>query len=38
LRLAGSSLTGSRNVIANGVATITKVAGDTWYMTGVGIG
>jgi hypothetical protein len=25
-------------LIANGVATITKVAGDTWYLTGVGLG
>jgi hypothetical protein len=38
IRLAGSSLSGSKNLIANGVATITKVATDTWYLTGVGIG
>jgi hypothetical protein len=35
--LAGGSTTGNRNLISYGVATIQKVATDTWFLVGVGL-
>lgn len=34
LRWAGTASTGNRTLAANGIATITKTATDTWYVTG----
>jgi hypothetical protein len=37
LKLANSAFTGNRSVASNGVATIIKVATDTWYVYGFGV-
>jgi hypothetical protein len=37
LRLANSATTGSRSLAANGIASCTKVASDTWYVSGMGV-
>jgi hypothetical protein len=37
LRWGGTSATGSRTLATNGVATIVKVASDTWYISGTGL-
>ena len=37
LRLANSATTGSRSLAANGIASCTKVATDTWYVAGMGV-
>jgi hypothetical protein len=37
LILAGTGATGSRSLAANGMATIIKVATNTWYINGTGI-
>ena len=37
IRLAGTNLVGSRNLIANGMLTITKVGADEWYISGIGL-
>jgi hypothetical protein len=37
LRLAGSALTGTRTLAANGMATAVKVAATTWYINGTGL-
>jgi hypothetical protein len=38
LKLANSASAGDRSVASNGVATMIKVATDTWYVFGVGVG
>jgi hypothetical protein len=37
LKLANSTSTGNRSVASNGVATMIKVATDTWYVFGLGV-
>jgi hypothetical protein len=37
LKLANSASTGNRSVASNGVATMIKVATDTWYVYGFGV-
>ncbi len=37
LKLANSASTGNRSLASNGVATMIKVASDTWYVFGVGV-
>jgi len=37
LRLAGTSTTGSRTLAQYGIATLVKVATNTWYISGTGI-
>ena len=37
LKLAGTATTGTRSVAANGIATLTKAASDTWFITGAGV-
>jgi len=37
LKLANSATTGNRSVASNGVATMIKVATDTWYVFGLGV-
>jgi len=37
LKLANSASTGNRSVASNGVATMIKVATDTWYVFGIGV-
>jgi hypothetical protein len=37
LRLAGTASTGSRTVIANGIATLIKIAATTWIISGNGV-
>jgi len=37
LKLANSASTGDRSVASNGVATMIKVATDTWYVFGLGV-
>lgn len=37
LKLANTTTTGNRSMAANGLATLLKVAQDTWYITGIGI-
>jgi hypothetical protein len=37
LKLANSASTGNRSVASNGVATMLKVATDTWYVYGFGV-
>jgi hypothetical protein len=37
LRLAGTSTTGALSLGANGMATLVKVATDTWYASGIGL-
>lgn len=37
LKLANSTSTGNRSVASNGVATMIKVATDTWYVVGLGV-
>jgi hypothetical protein len=37
LKLANSASTGNRSVASNGVATMIKVATDTWYVFGLGV-
>jgi hypothetical protein len=35
--LAGTSTTGSRTLVAGGIATATKVASTIWYIAGSGL-
>jgi hypothetical protein len=37
LYLAGNSSAGSRTITSHGVATLIKVAGDTWFINGTGV-
>lgn len=37
LRQAGTTNTGSRTVAVNGLATLLKVGGDTWFISGAGV-
>jgi hypothetical protein len=37
LRLAGTSTTGTRTVIANGIATLIKIEATTWIISGNGV-
>ena len=37
VKFAGTTLTGNRTIAINGMASLIKVASDTWFISGVGV-